>query len=74
MFGLAFNLVNTINFKGAFFQTVAAADEGITPNLACASQACASISNQIWNLLSSDQIELISGREYREIIIQIPFA
>ncbi len=32
------------------------------------------ISNQIWNLLSSDQMVLISGREYRAIIILIPFA
>ena len=74
MFCFALDLVDSVNLKGAFSQTMAAADAGITPNFACASQACASISNQIWNLLSSDQMALISGREYRGIITLIPFA
>ena len=41
----------------------AAAAFGITPSSACASAACASISNQMRNFVSGDQIATISGRE-----------
>ncbi len=36
---------------------------GMTPSSASASQACASISNQMRNLVSGDQMATISGRE-----------
>ena len=45
------------------FQTAFAALSGITPSAACASQAWASISNQMRNLVSGDQIATMSGRE-----------
>jgi hypothetical protein len=44
-------------------QTASALAFGITPSAACASQAWASISNQILNRVSGDQIATISGRE-----------
>ena len=44
-------------------QTAAAFSFGITPIAACASQAWASISNQMRNLVSGDQMATISGRE-----------
>ena len=43
-------------------QIAAAADFGITPSSAIASQAWASISNQIRNRVSGLQIAVISGR------------
>jgi hypothetical protein len=44
-------------------QIVLAADFGMTPRSASASAACASISNQMRNFVSGDQIATISGRE-----------
>ena len=44
-------------------QMVFAACFGMTPSSASASQACASISNQMRNLFSGDQTATISGRE-----------
>ena len=46
-----------------FSQIVFAAAFGMTPSSASASQACASISNQMRNLVSGDQMAAISGRE-----------
>ena len=46
-------------FSRMFF----AASFGITSSSASASQACASISNQMRNLVSGDQMATISGRE-----------
>jgi hypothetical protein len=46
-----------------FSQIVRAASLGMTPRSASASQACASISNQMRNLVSGDQMATISGRE-----------
>ena len=46
-----------------FSQIVLAASFGMTPSSASASQACASISNQMRNLVSGDQMATISGRE-----------
>ncbi len=43
--------------------TVSAADFGTTPISAMASRACASISNQMRNLVSGDQIAVMAGRE-----------
>ena len=48
--------------KRAFAQTAFAASFGITPNSACASDACASISNQILKRVWASQIAAISGR------------
>jgi hypothetical protein len=45
-----------------FSQTFAAASFGTTPSSASASVACASISNQMRNLVSGDQIETICSR------------
>ena len=45
-----------------FSQMVRAASAGITPSSASASQACASISNQIRNRVCGDQMATISGR------------
>lgn len=45
------------------FHTASAFALGITPSSACASQACASISNQIRKRVSGDQMATISGRE-----------
>ena len=45
-----------------FSQSLAAASFGTTPNSARASVAWASISNQMRNLVSGDQIAVISGR------------
>ena len=42
--------------------TALAASFGMTPSSACASQACASISNQMRNLFSGSQMAVISGR------------
>ncbi len=36
---------------------------GMTPSSACASAACASISNQIWKRVCGSHIAVISGRE-----------
>ena len=46
----------------ALAQIVLAASFGITPSSACASAACASISNQILKRVCGSQIEAISGR------------
>ena len=63
MFHFALDGVDARDLEGAALHTAAAAAWGITPNSACASQACASISNQILNLFSGVQIAAISGRE-----------
>ncbi len=44
-------------------QTFFAASFGMMPSSAIAVAACASISNQMRNLVSGDQIAAISGRE-----------
>jgi hypothetical protein len=49
--------------KRPFLHSARAALFGITPSAAWASQAWASISSQIWNFASGDQIAVISGRE-----------
>ena len=46
----------------ALAQIVFAASLGITPSSACASAACASISNQILKRVCGSQMEAISGR------------
>ena len=46
-----------------FSQIVLAASFGMTPSSASASQACASISNQMRKRVSGDQMATISGRE-----------
>ncbi len=46
-----------------FSQIVSAADFGMTPRSASASQAWASISNQMRNFVSGDQMATMSGRE-----------
>ncbi len=46
-----------------FSQIFFAASFGTMPSSAMASAACASISNQMRNLVSGDQIAVISGRE-----------
>ncbi len=63
--GLALDLVDARDVEGrAFaFPDRLGASFGITPSSACASQACASISNQMRNLVSGAQIAAISGRE-----------
>ncbi len=54
---------STSNFAAPpFSQMVRAASFGMTPSSASASQACASISNQMRNLVSGDQMATISGR------------
>ena len=53
----------TSNSTSLAFQIAAAAAFGITPSSACASAACASISNQMRKRVSGDQIATISGRE-----------
>ena len=53
----------TLNSASLAFQTASAADFGITPSAAWASQAWASISNQMRNRVSGAQIATISGRE-----------
>ena len=53
----------TSNSTSLAFQIACAAAFGITPSSACASAACASISNQMRNFVSGDQIATISGRE-----------
>ena len=55
------NPVLTENLTG-LSRMVRAASLGMTPSSASASQACASISNQMRNLVSGDQIATISGR------------
>ena len=64
---LRFDLVDAGDVEGArrlpFSQMVSAASFGMTPSSAMASAACASISNQMRNLVSGDQIAAISGRE-----------
>ena len=44
-------------------QMVSAADFGMTPSAANASQACASISNQMRNRVSGAQMATMAGRE-----------
>ena len=44
-------------------QMVSAADFGMTPSSASASQACASISNQMRNRVSGSQMATMAGRE-----------
>ncbi len=46
-----------------FSQIFFAASLGMTPSSAMASAACASISNQMRNLVSGDQIAVMAGRE-----------
>ena len=54
----------TSNFALPPFSQIAfAASFGMTPSLASASQACASISNQMRNRVSGDHTAVISGRE-----------
>ncbi len=53
----------TSNSTSFAFQTASAFSLGMTPRSAIASQACASISNQMRNLVSGDQMATISGRE-----------
>ena len=53
----------TSNSTSFAVQTAAAFSAGITPSAAWASQAWASISNQMRNLVSGDQIATMSGRE-----------
>ena len=63
--GLAFDLVDPGDVEGdilALAQTVLAASLGMTPSSACASAACASISNQILKRVCGSQMEAISGR------------
>ncbi len=45
-----------------FSQTLSAASRGTTPSSARAVVACASISNQMRNFVSGDQMATISGR------------
>ena len=52
----------TSNWTSRAFQTASAFSRGITPRSACASQAWASISYQMRNLVSGDQMATISGR------------
>jgi hypothetical protein len=54
----------TSNFAALpFSQIFLAASFGMMPSSAMLSAACASISNQMRNLVSGDQIAVISGRE-----------
>ncbi len=53
----------TSNSTSFAFHTASAAAFGITPSAACASAACASISNQMRNRVAGDQIATIAGRE-----------
>ncbi len=53
----------TSKVASAAFQTASAFAFGITPRAACASQAWASISNQMRNFVSGDQMATMSGRE-----------
>ena len=64
---LALDLVDSRDALGRIgrsppFQTALAADFGITPSAAWASQAWASISNQMRNRFAGSQIAAISGR------------
>ena len=61
--GLALDLVDTLDLEGAALPHPLAAASGITPSSAWASQAWASISNQMRNLFSGAQMAAISGRE-----------
>lgn len=64
--GDGFDFIDAGDVEGgaaAFSQIVWAADLGMTPSSASASQACASISNQMRNFVSGDQMATISGRE-----------
>ena len=61
--GLALDLVDALDLELALrAQTALAASFGITPSSACASQAWASISNQMRKRFSGSQIAAISGR------------
>ncbi len=48
--------------KAPLSHTALAASFGMTPSSACASQACASISNQMRKRFSGSQMRAISGR------------
>jgi hypothetical protein len=65
--GFALDLVDAGDVelgRAAFSQIgLGGALSGITPSSARASQACASISNQMRNLVSGDQMATMSGRE-----------
>jgi hypothetical protein len=68
MLGFALDLVDAVDVEGGIAplsQTSSAASLGITPSSACASQAWASISNQMRNFDSGDQMATISGRDFR---------
>ena len=60
MLCFALDLVDAVDVETAPFPDCPGTSFGIIPSSAIASQACASISNQIWNLDCSDQIEVIS--------------
>ncbi len=53
----------TSNSTSRAFHTASAFSRGMTPRSAIASQACASISNQMRNFAAGDQIATMSGRE-----------
>jgi hypothetical protein len=53
----------TSNSTSLAFHTASAFSRGMTPRSACASQACASISYQMRNLVAGSQMAVISGRE-----------
>ena len=66
VFDFRFDGVNAgdVKFGGvALAQMFLAASFGTMPSSAMASAACASISNQMRNLVSGDQIAIMSGRE-----------
>ena len=65
--GLALDLVDARDVEGRLAALVARSPSpppsGSMPSAAIASAACASISNQMRNRVSGDQIAVISGRE-----------
>ena len=64
--GLALDLVDARDVEGRvvpFSQIVLAASFGMMPSSAIASEACASISNQMRKRVCGSQIAAISGRE-----------
>ncbi len=63
--GHGFDLVDAGDIEGgaaALFPDGLGSRFGMTPSSASASQACASISNQMRNFVSGDQMATISGR------------
>jgi hypothetical protein len=64
--GFALDFIDAVDVEGgvaALFPDGLAASFGMTPSSASASQAWASISNQMRNFDSGDQTATISGRE-----------